>query len=213
MTLAPGERTFHWRLSPYVNCVWARYSFANSIFYNTVKAIYATADTTAEIVTNATMHTPMPKITEFRKFPKLPAELQTQIWKEALNDPTSSRHIVICQPRVLPRPNRVLPRQIRVIPGRHLVHPLLLVNKESRYLARQFYNLKLPVYRIGELNNKMVESLKRSHLSVNEHWIHDKVFSQSYRELHLSAYLYDKLKIKAHDLVWKAGGKYPYLWQ
>ncbi|KAI1381504.1 hypothetical protein F4677DRAFT_440718 [Hypoxylon crocopeplum] len=69
------------------------------------------------------------------RFSELPVELRLQIWEEALH---RERLVLVSD------------RSRTVCPMRKLVSPLLAVNRESRRVAKAFYNLTLDVHRISD---------------------------------------------------------------
>ncbi|KAI1385866.1 uncharacterized protein F4822DRAFT_445730 [Hypoxylon trugodes] len=77
-----------------------------------------------------------PKTYEFTKFNLLPAEIRLKIWKYALHN--DARHRI------------VLMDKQRVVPYAYLCSPLLEACYEGREVAKEFYNIRVPVYHVAE---------------------------------------------------------------
>ncbi|KAI1776679.1 hypothetical protein F4818DRAFT_440078 [Hypoxylon cercidicola] len=70
-------------------------------------------------------------------FNTLPTELRLLVWNRALLEEASTGRIVFFDLD-----------SSRVIPTKHLVSPMLTLNRESRYCALKFYSMKLTVARV-----------------------------------------------------------------
>ncbi|KAI0121546.1 hypothetical protein F4776DRAFT_221232 [Hypoxylon sp. NC0597] len=70
------------------------------------------------------------------KFPELPPEIRIQIWETALHQETEKRLVVVDS------------RERAVLPMRRLISPLLMVNSESRKIAKAFFNFTLNVHHV-----------------------------------------------------------------
>lgn len=77
----------------------------------------------------------------FGRFPELPAEVRTSIWKYALINECSKRVAFLDQTTF----------RIIVKPNRNLISPLLSTNRESRNEGTAFYELKLEVRMLPRL--------------------------------------------------------------
>ncbi|KAK8129092.1 hypothetical protein PG984_010200 [Apiospora sp. TS-2023a] len=72
----------------------------------------------------------------FHQFQHLPPEIRVCIWKEKLHDEIAERLFIV---------NR---ETLRILPTKNNISPLLAVNVEARQVAREFYNICLPIYRL-----------------------------------------------------------------
>lgn len=94
-----------------------------------------------------------PNLKTFPKFPLFPKEIRDMIWKAALLNPRErTRWVVIYSGEDAIKKH--------VMPCKHLISPLLLANTESRQHARDFFHLRLPVHRVGQLDLGKVEHLE-----------------------------------------------------
>ncbi|OTB12925.1 hypothetical protein K445DRAFT_304658 [Daldinia sp. EC12] len=71
------------------------------------------------------------------RFSSLPPELRLQVWKDFLHEETERRIVVINI------------YDFAAFPMKKHVSPLLIVNRESRQVAKAFYSYTLKVYRTG----------------------------------------------------------------
>lgn len=93
---------------------------------------------------------PSPK--QFINFPLLPKELRDQIWQEALLKPEKRTRVVVLYVGFSGHG-----KGKHVMPCKHLISPLLVVNNESRKHALKFYHVKLPVYRVGQVDLRHIQ--------------------------------------------------------
>ncbi|KAI2472734.1 hypothetical protein F4781DRAFT_444437 [Annulohypoxylon bovei var. microspora] len=77
-------------------------------------------------------------ITSSFPFNNFPKELRLLIWEEALLQESSERIVLLT------------PAHFQIIPSKSLVSPMLTVNKESRYCALKFFDLKLPLFKLPD---------------------------------------------------------------
>ncbi|KAK8080742.1 hypothetical protein PG997_008560 [Apiospora hydei] len=97
----------------------------------------------------------------FTNFPLLPPELRHMIWVFALEELAPGRFIVF----------DVYTQ--RIIPTAGLVSPMLLVSRESRHLALNYYALRIPVYEITRRTSMQIPLYTANrddlNLTVSEH--------------------------------------------
>ncbi|OTA87774.1 hypothetical protein M434DRAFT_15333 [Hypoxylon sp. CO27-5] len=79
-------------------------------------------------------------------FNKFPAEIRFLIWEEALREESSERLVIIDHSTQ------------KVIPFKSLVSPMLTVNKESRYFAVRFFDMKLVVCDLPSIRHPILSS-------------------------------------------------------